>query len=90
MGRPVTVKRKIAEKVGQQFDKDGIGLLGRIGSFGAVITLALYVAAVMFEAWLETEHFGHPGLTDVGLQDVASAKFGIRGYCLGTEMHGFL
>lgn len=35
------------QKVGQQFDKDGIGLLGRIGSFGAVITLALYVAAVM-------------------------------------------
>lgn len=45
---------------------------------------------LQFEAWLETEHFGHPGLTDVGLQDVASAKFGIRGYCLGTEMHGFL
>jgi len=50
----------------------------------------LFVAAVMWHNWLETESFGHPGLNSTGLADVERAVFGIRGYCLGTNLTGFI
>ena len=40
--------------------------------------------------WLVVDQFGHPGLKSNGLDHVVGATFGLRGYCLGTNMSGFL
>ena len=51
---------------------------------------ALGIPLLQFHNWIETETLGHQGLMLNGLQDVTTAKFGLRGYCLGTKLPGFL
>ena len=41
MGKGVTVKKELKSKLTQAFDKDGVGILGRLASFGGIAALAL-------------------------------------------------
>lgn len=93
MGNNTHSKRKqIKKRMTQAFGADGVHACGRVGGFGGIIALALYIAACMTFEWSKTSELGNAEdgtLADVGLQHVGKAEFGLIGYCLGTEIPGF-
>lgn len=41
MGKGITVQRKAVSKLTQDFGEDGVGIFGRVASFGGIAALAL-------------------------------------------------